>query len=180
MQPDKQTEKKNAAAHKGSLVDAYNRIIQRMTKSGLKTADNSAAMLREIVDEAIALEQTAVEMSSEEIHLLAGYVHRDMKLLAFYLHETERGLASWLNFDLAILEQSVKEQFVHLADQTLIENLALREKLDCSSVQYLSGEVCTLGTLRCLNCGTHYQLLKTEVIQPCRECACDCFERSSK
>ncbi|EPJ45319.1 MAG: hypothetical protein OFPI_37210 [Osedax symbiont Rs2] len=180
MQPDKQTEKENPAAQKSSLVAAYNRIVQRMTKSGLKTADNSTALLREIVDEAIALEQAAVQMSSEEMHLLARYVYRDMTLLAFYLHETERGLASWLNFDLAILEQSVKEQFVHLADQTIIENLALREKLDCSSVQYLSGEVCTLGTLRCLNCGTQQQMLKTEVILPCKECASDCFERSSK
>ena len=69
MQPNKQTEKKTTTAAKHSLVAAYDRIVQRLTKSGLKTADNSATMLREMVDEAIALEQAAVEMSSEEIHL---------------------------------------------------------------------------------------------------------------
>ena len=180
MQPNKQTEKKTTTAAKNSLVAAYDRIVQRLAKSGLKTADNSAALLREMVDEAIALEQAAVDMSSEEMRLLAEYVYRDLKLLAYYLHETERGLASWLSFDLAILEQSVKDEFVHLADQTIIENLALREKLDCSSVQYLSGEVCTLGTLRCLNCATEYQVLKTQLIQPCKKCASDCFERISK
>ncbi|MEH6445162.1 MAG: hypothetical protein V7784_14805, partial [Oceanospirillaceae bacterium] len=180
MQTNNETEKKITAKEEISLVSGYDRIIQRISKKGLDTTDSSVTLLKKMVDEAIELEHAAEEMTSDEVHLLAQYVYRDMKLLAAYLHDTGEGLASWLNFDLTILEQSTKQQFMHLADQTIIDNLTLQEKLECSEVQYLAGEICAAGTLKCLNCATEFQLRKTEQITECKQCQSQFFERISK
>lgn len=180
MKSNNKTENKSAAQSENSLVVGYDRIVERITKTSLQTTDTSSHIIREMVDEAIALEQTAEQMTSDELHLLAQYVYRDVKLLSEYLHETGEGLAAWLNFDLSFLEQSAKQQFMELADKTIVENLELSEKIDCSSSQYMAGEICAAGTLRCLSCSEQWQMLETKVIQPCRSCDGHLFERSSK
>ena len=180
MQADNETNKKKSKADKGSLITGFEFVIKELSESGLKAADNSALMIKKMVDEAIELEQAAEQMSSDEVHLLSVYVARDLKSLSHYLHMTGEGVAAWLNFDLDFLEQSSKEQFLSLADKTVIDHLLLAEKLDCSNWQYLSGEVCFYGTLRCLNCEATHQVTEIEVIQPCVHCQSDCFERVSK
>ncbi|EPJ43603.1 MAG: hypothetical protein OFPII_40950 [Osedax symbiont Rs1] len=180
MKAENQTDQKKSSKAENPLISAYDRIVERISKSSLETADSSVLQLRKMVDDAIELEQAAEQMSSDELHLLAEYVHRDLKLLAHYLHDTGEGLAAWLNFDLAFLEQSTKQQFMHLADPTILENIELQEKLECSSVQYLAGEVCAAGTLRCLNCTTEQQVLHTQIISACGQCQSIYFERISK
>ncbi len=180
MKSNNKTENKSAAQTENSLVVGYDRIVERISKTSLQTTDASTQIVREMVDEAIALEQTAEQMTSDELHLLAQYVYRDIKLLSEYLHETGEGLAAWLNFDLNFLEQSTKQQFLELADKTIIDSIALSEKIDCSETQYMLGEVCAAGTLRCLNCEEQWQMLETKVIQPCRNCEGELFERLSK
>lgn len=180
MQSDKKTENKSAAQTENSLIVGYDRIVKRITDKGLETSDNSVKLVEELVDEAIALEQAAEQMTSDELHLLAQYVYRDVKLLSEYLHETGEGLAAWLNFDLSFLEQTTKQQFLKLADQSVLDNLTLQEKIDCSASQYMAGEVCSAGTLRCLNCSEQWQMLETKIIQPCRACEGHLFQRLSK
>lgn len=180
MQADNETDKKNSTASKSTLITGFEFVLKQLSKSGLRVADNSTQMIRKMVDDAIELEQAAEQMSSDEVHLLSEYVARDLKSLSHYLHMTGEGVAAWLNFDLDFLEQSSKEQFLSLADKTIIDNLLLTEKLDCSNWQYLSGEVCFYGTLRCLNCEALHQVTKIEVIEPCIHCHSDCFERISK
>ena len=180
MQVDKNTHNKTTSKPEASRASAYDRMVKRLAKSGLQTADSSSAMIKQMVDDAIELEQAAEEMTSDELHLLAEYVYRDMHLLAQYLHNTGEGLAAWLNFDLIILEQSAKQQFLHLADPTIIDNLVLQEKLECSSRQYIVGEIASVGTLRCLSCLTEKQLRETEQVLACMTCQGEYFERVSK
>jgi hypothetical protein len=180
MNSDKKNQGKADVDAKQALVAAYDRIVDRMIKTGLSSADKSAAALKKLVEDAVELEQAAEEMTGDEMHLLSQYIYRDLELLGSYLHETGEGLASWLNFDLNILEQSVKQQVMHLADQTIVENIELNEKLECNAVQYLSGELCGAGTLRCLSCNEQKQILKTVIIEPCHNCQSNYFERISK
>lgn len=180
MKSDKKTRQEKLSPAKQSLVGAYNRIVSRLIYTGLKGADNSNAALKKLVEDAVEIEQAVEEMTSDEVHLLSEYVHRDLQLLGHYLHETGEGLAAWLNFDLNILEHSVKQQVIALADQTIVGNLALHERLECSSAHYLTGEICAPGTLRCLACGEQNQILKTIQIESCYVCQSDYFERVSK
>lgn len=61
-----------------------------------------------------------------------------------------------------MLEQTLIEQLKLIADQTRIGQEALRERLDHTDEQYMAGELATVGTLECLNCGTQFNLYKTE------------------
>ena len=86
-------------------------------------------------------------------------------------------LAQWLKFDLALLEQSVVERLLAVADRSRIDYELLREQLDHGEEQYLSGEVTVPGTLRCLHCSTQQQLHHTGRIEPCVDCGGLVFER---
>ena len=180
MQADNKTDKKSQTEPKSKLGDVFKRILEQLSRSGLSAADNSTAMIKKMVDDAIELEQAAEQMSSDGVHLLSEYVARDLSSLAHYLHMTGEGVAAWLKFDLDYLEQSSKEQFLRLADKSVLDNLLLNEKLACDAQQYLTGEVCLYGTLRCLNCGSEHRVIQIEVIEPCKDCQSDCFERISQ
>lgn len=180
MSMDNQKEKNTEASIDNLVVTRYDQVIKRLSEAGLKAGDQSLSFIKDAVDEAIELEQTAEEMTADEASLLSVYVYRDVTSLLSYLHQTGEGLAAWLNFDLTILEQVTIDKLIDLSDKTIIENLDLQERLDCSGEQYLTGEVCSPGTLVCLSCGQVHQILHTDVIRECEACHSHCFKRSSK
>ena len=180
MRADNETDKKKQALHHGRLNNLFANIAEQLSQSGLKAADSSSEMVKRIIDEAVELEQAAEQMSSDEASLLSAYIARDFRSLASFLHRGGEGVAAWLNFDLDYLENISKEQFLKIADKTVLDNLLLSEKLECSDQQYLRGEVCLQGTLRCLNCKNEHRVLQIETIEACGHCGSDYFERVSR
>lgn len=159
---------------------AYDRILKRLL-ADLEVAEiRSWDYLQERIEEAAKLELTAEEMTRDEMDLLAAYLKRDLKRLGYYAHETGEGIAAWLHFDLNILEKRVGELLMGLADRTRIDQEALRERLSHGEDDYLSGEIATVGTLACLNCGATRELTETSRIGDCRVCGKGYFRRISK
>lgn len=148
-------------------------LIHKLDDSGVKTWE----FIEQQIEEAVAIEQAAEELTKDEAQLLAAYLRRDLKSLGFTLHEVGATLAQWLKFDLALLEQSVVERLLAVADRSRIDYELLREQLDHGEEQYLSGEVTVPGTLRCLHCSAQQQLQQTGRIQPCADCGGLVFER---
>jgi hypothetical protein len=180
MRTDKESVKKNLEHSPSRLNKLFENIVERLSDSGLKAVDNSSEMVKKAIDDAIELEQAAEQMSSDEASLLSAYIARDIKSLAGFFHRGGEGVAAWMNFDLDYLESASKEQFLKLADNTVLDNLLLNEKLHSNDQQYLRGEVCLQGTLRCLNCQNEHRVLKIETIAACNECGSEYFERVSR
>jgi len=149
------------------------RVIERLDDSGVKTWQ----FVEQQVDEAIALEQAAEELTRDEALLISAYLRRDLKSIGLTVQEVGATLASWLRFDLALLEQSVVERLLAVADRSRIEFELLREQLDHADSQYLAGETTVAGTLRCLQCGSEQRLHQTSTILPCADCSGLVFER---
>lgn len=166
--------------NKNKLASAdYDRVLLRLTKDLESSEAGSWDLLQEKIHDAVELELAAEEMTRDELDLLKAYLARDLKRLGFYAHETGAGLAAWLSFDLNALEHTLVEQLKLIADQTRIGQEQLRERLDHDEDQYLAGELATVGTLECLNCGTQTSLLKTEKLVPCAGCNQTFFKRVS-
>ncbi|MAY41811.1 MULTISPECIES: zinc ribbon-containing protein [unclassified Neptuniibacter] len=157
----------------------YDRVLLRLTKDLENTDAGSWDLLQEKIHDAVELELAAAEMTRDELDLLKAYLTRDLKKLGFYAHETGAGLAAWLSFDLNALEHTLAEQLKLIADQTRVGQEELRERLGHDDDQYLAGEIATVGTLECLNCGATLSLHKTETLSPCDKCDQTLFKRVS-
>lgn len=165
---------------KSNLASAdYDRVLLRLTKDLKSTEAPSWDLLQEKIHDAVELEMAAEEMTRDEMDLLKAYLYRDLKKLGYYAHETGEGIAAWLKFDLNALEQAFVDQLKHIADQTRIGQEDLRERLDHDEDQYLAGELATVGTLECLNCGDQLTLKKTEKLEACPSCKERFYKRVS-
>lgn len=165
---------------KSELASAdYDRVLLRLTKDLKSTSAPSWDLLQEKIHDAVELELAAEEMTRDEMDLLKAYLYRDLKKLGYYAHETGEGIAAWLKFDLNALEHTVVEQLRLIADQTRIGQEDLRERLEHDEDHYLAGELATVGTLECLNCGAQQTLQKTEKLSLCESCDGKFFKRVS-
>jgi len=157
----------------------YDRVLLRLTRDLKNSEALSWDLLQEKIHDAVELELAAEDMTRDEVDLLNAYLQRDLKKLGYYAHETGEGIAAWLKFDLNALEHTLAEQLRLIADRTRVEQEELRERLDHDEDQYLAGELATVGTLECLNCGDQLSLQKTEKLGPCSSCQAKLFKRVS-
>ena len=148
-------------------------LIARLDESGVKSWD----FLQKQIEEAVATEQAAEDMTKDEASLLRAYLERDLGSLGYLVHETGASLAQWLNFDLDALETEVVNRLMSLADTTRVDFELLREHLNHGEAQYMADEITVAGTLSCLNCGSDQVLTESSVIQPCESCGSRLFER---
>ena len=94
------------------------------------------------------------------------------------MEETGEGLGEWLQLDIALLEHTLADRLLSVADQTLVDTLELKQKLENQDVShYISGEVATAGMFRCMNCSHMLCLTKTSHLHPCEACGSHYFER---
>lgn len=157
----------------GNYDRILDNLIQKLDDTGIKTWE----FIEQQIEEAVAIEQAAEDLTADEASLLAAYLRRDLRSLGHTLHEVGATLAQWLRFDLDVLERAVSERLLAVADRSRIDYELLREQLDHGEAQYLSGEVTVAGTLRCMECGTEQQLETSAIIRPCSGCAGLVFER---
>lgn len=162
-----------------SAPAAYERILERLYSSVEQVEQNSWPFLEEKIREAAEVELAAEEMTREELDLLQAYLQRDLVDLGYFIHKTGEGVAAWLKFDLNILELKFGEMLTGLADKTRLDHAYLEQRLAHGPEEYIAGEVATVGTLRCMNCGTLVALEQTALIEPCHECATEYFHRDS-
>ncbi|MCW8884682.1 MAG: zinc ribbon-containing protein [Motiliproteus sp.] len=170
---------KSVPEHSKEAPAVYNRLLERVYLSIDGFEKRSWPFIKEKIEEAAEVELAAEEMTREELDLLQAYLKRDLKDLGYYAHKTGEGVASWLKFDLNILEQRVVEMLKELADKTRIEQVELNQRLGHGPEDYIVGEISGVGTLRCLECGSLVQLTEAAVIEPCHQCQSHYFHRDS-
>lgn len=158
---------------------ALERVMERLKIQLEELELNSWNQLQAMIKEAVELELAAEEMTREELDLLTAYVRRDLEAMGSHLHLAGEGIASWLNFDLNVLEQRSMELLMSLADSTRLEQAQLREQLTSVENRYLAGEVVMPGTLVCVECGVESRYLRPDLVRPCDQCGGDLFERVS-
>lgn len=158
------------------LSDAYDKMMERVHHL-LDTAEQQALpTLQKNIEKAKQQAIELQEVTAEEAEKVAAYIERDLHEAASYLQQTGREFTSWLNFDLQMVEQRVLDLFAKVADKTRLE-------LDRLSAQahiyqtYHTGEISTIGTLVCDNCGNEIHFKKTGRIPPCGKCHHTSFKR---
>jgi len=159
---------------------AYHRILQRIKESLEQAEEVTVEALKQEIDQAIELEETAEEMTREELDLLGAYLKQDMTHLSRFVSVTGKGVADWLKFDLHLLEDKLAELLLSVADQTSVAQRKLEWELKKESDDiYKAGAMVVGGTFACINCGDIYVCTQPMRLAPCIECGGDRFQRKS-
>ncbi|WP_372988293.1 zinc ribbon-containing protein [Marinobacter sp.] len=162
----------------GKALEAYDRMLERVQTRMKELQETSLETLDEEIQKAVEFEYELEEMTREEADLLGAYLERDLKHLMHFVDETGEGLKEWLQLDISLLEHQLADSLLSVADQTLVDTLELRQKLENDDAgHYISGEVATAGMFRCLNCSHMRCLTATSHLEPCEACGSHYYER---
>lgn len=162
----------------GKALEVYDRMLERVQTRMKELQETSLDTLEEEIQKAVEFEYELEEMTREEADLLGAYLERDLKHLMHFVDETGEGLKEWLQLDISLLEHQLADRLLSVADQTLVDNLELRQKLENDDAgHYISGEVATAGMFRCLNCSHMRCLTATSHLEPCEACGSHYYER---
>ncbi|MCM0612716.1 zinc ribbon-containing protein [Marinobacter sediminum] len=162
----------------GKALEAYDRMLQRVRGRLNELQESSLEILETEVQNAVEFEYELEEMTRDEADLLGAYLERDLEHLLHFVEETGEGLKEWLQLDISLLEHQLADSLFSVADQTFVDALELRQKLDNKDTShYISGEVATAGMFRCLNCSHMRCLTATSHLEPCEACGSHYYER---
>lgn len=162
----------------GKALEAYDRMLERVQTRMKELQETSLDTLEEEIEKAVEFEYELEEMTREEADLLGAYLERDLKHLMHFVDETGEGLKEWLQLDISLLEHQLADSLLSVADQTLVDTLELKQKLENDDAgHYISGEVATAGMFRCLNCSHMRCLTATSHLEPCEACGSHYYER---
>ena len=171
--PDKQ----NPVSEK--LIHAYNQLLES-TKQFLDTTSKEAKpAILDAINKSKEKLAEATELTAEEIDRVSDYVVRDLHDAAEYIAEGERELADWLRLDALYIEDRLMDMFSQMVDHTrmALDELAENAK---RATEWHTGEIASVGTLVCENCGEQLHFQKTGHIPPCPKCHHTVFNRVSK
>ncbi len=162
--------------HGEKLVHAYNTMMERV-KAALDIVDKqTVATVDEGIERAKEKAVELGELTREEAEKIGDYLRRDLEDAGEYLADSGEELKQWLQFDLELIEDRLWDMFAQAADQTKLAFLQLAERAQRAS-QYHTGEITTLGTLQCVQCGELLHFHATGHIPPCPKCHGSVFRR---
>lgn len=158
---------------------AYERMLNRTLAELKKTGQQTGAVLRNSLDIAKEKALEAGELTRAEADRIAGYVQRDLKEVGEYLATSGEDLKSWFQFDMQLIETQLLDMFMDAADQTKLAYLQLADQAQ-QAAEYSSGEITTVGTLQCAQCGERLHFSATAHIPPCPKCHHTRFVRAGR
>ncbi len=160
------------------LIDAYNRMMDRV-KTAIEEGEKGAApRLHHAVEKAKEMATQLGELTREEAEKIGDYLKRDIEDAANYLAGPKgQEIADWLRFDIEQAENRMLDSFLSVADQTKVDLLRLEQEAAFANT-YRTGEVTGIGTLACTECGKRYHFHKTGHIPPCAQCNNTVFTRA--
>ena len=172
MNHDAEKEKTASQKH----VHAYDRMLQRAEQALASTTERSEATLEHALDTARKRAIELGELTQDEADRIHGFVTRDLYDVGQHQATEEREVADWLRLGVLLVEKDVLNRFTRLAETAKVEFKHLQKagnKLD----EWHTGEVTTIGSLRCQRCGEVLRFDRTESIPACPKCQATVFER---
>lgn len=155
------------------LVHGYDVMMDKLSEWTEKADENAGPMIINGVKEAEEFLTELKQWSKEEIDLISRYVKRDLHDTANKLEAENKDFREWLQFDMHQLEEKVLSVFASMADQTRQE----LHHLEAMANEWHTGEITSIGTLACKNCGKELHFHKAGRIPPCPSCKKTEFKR---
>ncbi len=159
-------EKKNTLDR---MVEAYENMLERVDE--LLRGGESAQLpsLRETIAHARERAVEMEELTREEADRVSEYLERDLNDAARFMADNDSDLRRWLRLETELIESSLLQMMMGVADRTRVELEQFAENARQASL-YRTGEITGPGTLACVNCGKTMTFSKAGHIPPCYHC----------
>ena len=128
-----------------------------------------APSIDEMVSNAQNLAHELFALSKEESERLGKALKREIKSANKALNQQRKELKDWLSFDLALVEDKFIDLIARAADKTWLDFRDFENEERNASV-YHTGEICSAGTLSCIQCSKTLKLTRSSHIPPCTAC----------
>jgi phosphoserine phosphatase len=151
-----------------ALGEAYELLLDKTMDEAHKAKIKSGPALHHLIDELAEKSSDVTELAGEETVKIGKYLKRDLIDAATYLQKTGKAMKDWFGFDLALIEDRLRDGFSQAADQTTVELLKLKQEAQAAG--YHTGEISGPGTLICDQCGENLHFHKAGHIPPCPKC----------
>jgi hypothetical protein len=161
------------------LIDAYDRMLQRAEHTLGTAAARTESALSQALDTAREKAIELGELTHEEADKVHEYVTHDLYDVGQHLAVEERDVADWLRLNLLLVEKELLDRFSGLAQAAKLE-LKHLQKARQRLAEWHTGEVTTIGTLRCRHCSELLHFKHTGHIPPCPKCHASVFERAKE
>ena len=164
----------NDMRHK--LEVAYEHMLEAAKEFVVNAREHSGPVIKEALKEAREKASEVSELTTEEIDKLSSYIEKDLTEAADFMQQQEKELADWLRLDILLIEKYLLEKFSSLADKTRIE--LEQWSIDADEYgEWHTGEIISMGVLRCEACGEELHFKKPGHIPPCPKCHATVFKR---
>lgn len=158
------------------LEVAYEHMLETAKEFVVNAREHSGPVIKQALQEAREKVADVSELTTEEIDKLSSYIEKDLYEAADFMSEQQRELSDWLKLDILVIEKFLLEQFASLADRTRIELEQLSIDADLYG-EWHTGEILSMGVLKCEACGEELHFEKPGHIPPCPKCHGTKFKR---
>jgi hypothetical protein len=156
------------------LREGYERLLERLQDGAQElTWEN----LQKDLDEAVEFESELEEFTKDELSLLRAWVERDLKDMRYFMADTGKQVAQWLDIDISHLSRRVVESLLSIADRSVVERERFDEDLEAARADYCEGEMAAPGKMACVHCDAPVMLESVARIEPCHQCGHRYFYR---
>lgn len=163
---------------KDKLLQAFNHMVDEVHAAVEKAEETLSPTVDEMIHNAEKLSKKLYALTQDEARTLAEHLKRDIAHARDYMETEGRDFNQWLKFDIKQVEDKFVGFLSQAADKTWLDFRAFKEFQQ--NTLYQTGEICSAGTLRCLDCGQEMKFTKNSHIPPCPKCHHTSFERVVK
>ncbi len=158
------------------FILGYENFLQRAEQTLVSTTRRTEGALKHALEVAREKAVELGELTQEEAEKIHGFVTRDLHSAGEHLAEKERAITDWLHLGVLVVEKALLNRFTALSQAAKLELVHLKkakQRLD----EWHTGEITTIGTLCCTNCGKQIHFEHVGRIPPCPECHATVFKR---
>ena len=159
------------------LREGYERLLERLQEGANELTWEA---LQKDLDDAVEFESELEEFTKDELALLRAWVERDLKDMRFFLADTGKQVAQWLDIDIDALSRRVAESLLSIADRSVVERERFEDDLEAARADYCEGEMAAPGKMACVHCDVVVTLEEVARLEPCHKCGHRYFYRLSQ
>jgi hypothetical protein len=160
---------------KDKLLQAFNHMMDELYAAMDKAEKTLSPSIDELVKNSEQMTKKMYALTQDEIKSISESIKRDIAHAREYLEKDGKELNEWFKFDIKLVEDRFVDFLSQAADKSWLDFRAFKERQQ--NALYKTGEICTAGTLRCLDCGQEMTFHKNSRIPPCPKCHHTNFER---